>query len=105
MGQATLPETGTDARSIATCLEAVAEQLHRARDVAEFFAAVDAHRRVWLGVRQACPTVRSKIPERLLEFSLAVSARQPRRLSDQEVETLIQIDRFVSAAIASDPSA
>lgn len=88
------------ARELAACLTDAADRLDGAADLADFIAAVDAHRQIWQGMSRAAPKLGYLVSPQLVEFSLTVSGRANRRLNDHEVEALIHIDRFVAAAIA-----
>lgn len=87
------------ARDLAACLADAADRLDAAAGLPEFLAAVEAHRRVWHGVRRAASWLGHVAPPELVEFSLSAAGRARRRLDGHEVEALILIDRFVSAAI------
>lgn len=89
------------AEDIASRLSAVADRLAYARDAEEFVTAIEDHRRIWRGMRQAAPRLNYKISDRLIDFSLTETAHKAGGVSDQEVEAFIKIDRSLSAALST----
>jgi len=88
------------AEEIARRLASAADRLNNARDLEAFVAALDQHRQVWLIVSQSAPKLGWLIPEQLIEISLSTAGRADGRLDDQEIESLIRINRFASLALA-----
>jgi hypothetical protein len=88
------------AKRISADLSAAAHRLEHAGSFNEFVAAVEAHRNAWLSIRGFAPTLRAKIPERMMRFSLAAPQKFRQGLSDYDVEVLIRFDRFASDAIS-----
>lgn len=89
-----------DARTLADRLAEVAARLDQASDLDHFIQALDAHCRLWQGIRGAAPSLGPLIPEQLMEFATQAPARRGRRLDDHEVEALIHIDRYVANTLA-----
>jgi hypothetical protein len=87
------------AKTLAAGLCAAADRLDGATDLGAFIEAVEHHRKVWQGIRRAAPKLGHLVPPQLMEFSLTAGTRARHRLDDHEVETLIQVDRFVAAAM------
>jgi hypothetical protein len=102
MGQALLPAYEMSARKLASSLEDIADRLGRAGSAAEFVAVVDENRVIWEKVRSAAGRYGWRVPRRLMDFSLASSARARRGLSDHDVEAMISINRSTSSTIMAD---
>lgn len=102
MGQALLPTHENSARNLASSLEDIADRLGRADSAAEFVAVLEENRAVWEKVRSAVGRYGWRVPRRLMDFSLASSARARRGLSDHDVEAMISINRSISSAILAD---
>ncbi len=84
---------------LAVALENVADRMERAGSAVEFVAMLEENRAVWEKVRSSAGRFGWPVPRRLMDFSLATSARARRGLTDVDVEVLISINRCTSAAI------
>ncbi len=102
MGQALLPTTEISARKLASSLEDIADRLGRTATAAEFVAVIEENRAIWEKVRSAAGRYGWRVPRRLMDFSLARSARARRGLSDHDVEAMISINRSTSSTLLAD---
>ena len=103
MGRAMFPALdGVTARRLAGSLDDIANRLGRADSADEFVSALDDNGHLWEKVRRAAGRYGWSLPSRLLDFSLASSARARHGLSDHDVESIIAINRQISSAIRSD---
>lgn len=84
---------------LAEVLGEVAEALDAARDLPAFRAAIDAHCRVWREIGRLRRLFGWPIPMSFETFALSVSPWMGRRLSDHDVEVLIDRDREVAALL------
>lgn len=87
------------AEDFARSLSAAADRLAQARDPEAFVAAMADQRLLWSRMRKAAPTLRYKIPDRILDFSIGITSKAKGGWSDQEIEALISLERSTSLAI------
>lgn len=85
---------------IAARLSAAADSLAQARDPDSFLAAMSYQRRLWHRMQKAAPFFSYQIPDRVMTFSLGVTAKPDGEWNDQEIEALISIDRTMSQAMS-----
>lgn len=87
--------------SAAALLEA-ADELSTARDAAHFVAALDTNHRVWLTLTDIAGRGAWKVFERrLADFVVATTRKAGKGVHDDDVETLIGINRDLSARLAN----
>ena len=104
MGRALFPALDVvTARRLAGSLDDIAYRLGCADNAEAFVSALEDNGHLWEKVRRAAGRYGWSLPSRLLDFSLATSARARKRLPDHEVEAIIAINRQISSAIRSGP--
>ena len=92
-----------DKRGLSSSFAVAARRLDQADCLDEFISAMDVHRTVWSTLHDAAEGLGVAIPERIMHFSLAAADRLHHGLSDHEIETLIQLDHYVSAILLETP--
>lgn len=88
----TLPESG------AVALAESADHLDRACDTYAFLAALDNNHRLWLALAEIADRQGWQSPDRrLADYVMATSCKAGRAVRDDHVQSLIDINRKVSA--------
>ena len=83
---------------MAASLTAAADRLAEARDATAFVAAMRDQRLLWRGMRHLAPRLGYKIPDRMMDYSMSILGKPDGEWNDQEIESLIAIDRSLSRA-------
>lgn len=102
MESAPIPVRLTLAESTAAALAEAADDLCSATDADRFVAALDVNHRLWLALSRIALDQSWHEPTRhLADFVVSASRSAGRGLSDERLETLVEINREVSKRLAS----
>ena len=102
MESAPIPVRLTLAESTAAALAEAADDLCAAADADRFVAALDINHRLWLALSRIASSQAWHDPTRhLAEFVVTASRTAGRGLSDERLETLVEINREVSKRLTS----
>lgn len=100
MGTASIPVRLSIEESSAIALTEAADDLANARDTGAFLAALETNHRLWLILAEVARRHGwNALDRRLAEFVAATTAKAGRGLPDEHLETLIGINREVSAKL------
>lgn len=89
--------------SSAIALAEAADDLANARDAGSFLAALETNHRLWRTLAEVAHRHRwEALDRRLADFVTATTAKAGRGVPDEHLETLIGINREVSAKLAHD---
>lgn len=100
MGTASIPVRLSIEESSAIALKEAADDLANARDTESFLAALETNHRLWLTLAEVARRHGWKaLDRRLAEFVTATTATAGRGVPDEHLETLIGINREVSARL------
>lgn len=101
MGIVSIPVRLTLSESCAVALTMAADELIGANDTVNFLAALDTNHRLWLSLSEIASTSKWTVPDRRLsDFVMATSHKAGRKTGDDQIETLISINRDVSTKLA-----
>ncbi len=101
MGIISIPVRLTLAESCAVALHLAAEELAAAADHMTFLAALDSNHRLWLSLAQIAQGSGWSVPDRrLADFVTATAHKAGRKTGDDQIETLIAINREVAGHLA-----
>ena len=99
-GSATIPVRLSLEESTAAALLEAAEELSAARDAEHFIQALDTNHRVWMTLNDIATRNSWKLLDRrLAEYAVTTSKKAGCGVRDDDVETLIGINRNVSARL------
>lgn len=102
MGMGSIPVRLTLAESGAVALDDAARDLDAACDADTFITALDRNHRLWLALGDVASRQGWGVPDhRLADFVVAVSERAGCGVRDQDVETLIGINRDLAKHLVS----
>lgn len=102
MDSAPIPVRLTLAESTAAALAEAADDLSAATDADRFVAALDINHRLWLTLVQiAAAQDWHHLNRHLADFVVSASRTAGRGLSDERLETLVEINREVSKRLTS----
>lgn len=90
----------TPAESGALALADAAAQLDCADDPGKFLNALERNRKVWQTIKHLAERHDWDVPTRLADYALATTGKMGRGVADEQLHTLIDINRQVSAELA-----
>lgn len=100
MGTASIPVRLSIEESSAIALTEAADDLANARDTGSFLAALETNHRLWLTLSEVARRHGWKaLDRRLAEFVTTTTAKAGKGVPDEHLETLIHINREVSARL------
>lgn len=82
-------------------LDVATDLLENAHDADAFVFALQTTGLIWSDLRWSLS--RSQLPDRLYDFAMSVVSRARHRVTDQEIESLVRLNRFVSRELLSAP--
>lgn len=90
----------TEAERGALALADAAAQLDHAADPHTFLRALERNRKVWLTIKDMARRHHWGVPAALADYALATAGKMGRGVADDQLSTLIDINRRVSAELA-----
>ncbi|MCR6632736.1 MAG: DUF2934 domain-containing protein [Magnetospirillum sp.] len=91
----------TLAESGALALADAATQLDNADDAGKFLRALERNRKVWQTIKDLAERHNWRVPNaRLADYALSTARKMGRGVDDEQLNTLIDINRRVSAELA-----
>lgn len=91
----------TLAESGALALAEAAAELDRAENTRQFLDALEHNRKVWQAIKDVAERQNWRVPNaRLADYALSTARKRGRGVNDDQVNTLIDINRRVSAELA-----
>lgn len=101
MGSVSIPVRLTLPESSAVALTKAADDMADARDKTHFVAALNANHRLWRALSEIAHSKGWNIPARVSDFVMATTHKAGRATSDDQIETLIAINREIAAQLAA----
>lgn len=90
----------TPAESGALALADAAARLDGADDPGKFLSALECNRKVWQTIKHLAERHDWELPARLADYALSTAGKMGRGVADEQLHTLIDINRQVSAELA-----
>ncbi|MGE5477194.1 MAG: flagellar biosynthesis regulator FlaF [Bacteroidales bacterium] len=101
MGSVSIPVRLTLPESSAVALTKAADDMADASDSRRFLAALDANHRLWRALSEIAEAKGWTVPDRrTTEFVVKTTHKAGRRTGDDQIETLIAINREMAARLA-----
>lgn len=101
MGSVSIPVRLTLPESSAVALTKAADDMADARDKQHFLAALDGNHRLWRALNEVAAAKGWAVPDRRVsEFVMATTHKAGRRTGDDQIETLIAINREIASQLA-----
>jgi hypothetical protein len=102
MGNVAIPVRLTLPESSAVALTKAADDMADARDNDHFLAALNANHRLWRSLTEIAQAKNWSFPDRrVTDFVMNTTTKAGRKTSDDQIETLISINRDTAARLAA----
>lgn len=103
MGSVSIPVRLTLPESSAVALTKAADDMADATDSQRFLAALESNHRLWRSLSRIAAAKGWNLPDRrMTEFVMNTTHKAGRRTGDDQIETLIALNREVAAHLAGD---